>query len=62
MILEKMVWISFVISKPFMIIIQTLIQILTASVNIEHVKKAAIYGADISTLPPQVVSELAIHP
>ena len=38
-------------------------EILAASVrNIEHVKKAAIYGADISTLPPQVVSELAIHP
>ena len=30
--------------------------------NEEHVKKAAIYGADIATLPPQVVSELAIHP
>ena len=38
-------------------------EILAASVrNIEHVKKAAIYGADIATLPPQVVSELAIHP
>tara|TARA_B100001109_G_scaffold250889_1_gene244623 strand:+ start:417 stop:1073 length:657 start_codon:yes stop_codon:yes gene_type:complete len=38
-------------------------EILAASVrNIEHVKKAAIYGADIATLPPQVVSELANHP
>ena len=38
-------------------------EILAASIrNIEHVKKAAIYGADIATLPPQVVSELAIHP
>ncbi|MEC9075175.1 MAG: transaldolase family protein, partial [Pseudomonadota bacterium] len=38
-------------------------EILAASVrNIEHVKKAALYGADIATLPPQVVSELANHP
>ncbi|MBJ66044.1 MAG: fructose-6-phosphate aldolase [Rhodobiaceae bacterium] len=38
-------------------------EILAASIrNIDHVKKAALYGADIATLPPQVVSELAIHP
>ena len=38
-------------------------EILAASIrNVDHVKKAALYGADISTLPPQVLKELAIHP
>ena len=38
-------------------------EILAASIrNIEHVKKAAIFGADIVTLPPQVVRDLALHP
>ncbi len=38
-------------------------EILAASIrNIEHVKKAAIFGADIATLPPQVVRDLALHP
>ena len=38
-------------------------EILAASMrNIEHVKKAAIFGADIATLPPQVVRDLALHP
>lgn len=38
-------------------------KILAASIrNIEHVKKAAIFGADIVTLPPQVVRDLALHP
>ena len=38
-------------------------EILAASIrNIEHVKKAAIFGADIVTLPPQVLRDLALHP
>ena len=38
-------------------------EILAASIRIiEHVKKAAIFGADIVTLPPQVVRDLALHP
>ena len=38
-------------------------EILAASIrNVDHVKKAALYGADIATLPPQILKELAIHP
>ena len=38
-------------------------QILVASVrNVEHVHRAALIGADVATLPPNVLRELAAHP
>ncbi len=38
-------------------------QILAASIrSIEHVKNAALCGADIATIPPQVISTLIKHP
>ena len=38
-------------------------EILAASIrSADHVRRAAIVGADISTLPPSVLSELAKHP
>ena len=38
-------------------------EILAASIrSAEHVKRAAVIGADISTLPPSVLDELAHHP
>ncbi|MDA8851800.1 fructose-6-phosphate aldolase [Hyphomicrobiales bacterium] len=38
-------------------------EILAASIrSADHVRRAAIVGADISTLPPSVLSELAQHP
>ena len=37
-------------------------EILAASIrSAEHVKRAAVVGADISTLPPSVLNELAQH-
>jgi transaldolase len=37
-------------------------EILAASIRTsDHVRKAAIIGADISTLPPSVLEELAMH-
>jgi len=38
-------------------------EILAASIRTpDHVRRAAIVGADVSTLPPTVLEELAIHP
>lgn len=38
-------------------------QILAASIrNEEHVKRAALAGADVATVPPQVLRELTQHP
>ena len=38
-------------------------EILAASIRTsDHVRRAAIIGADISTLPPSVLEELALHP
>ena len=38
-------------------------EILAASIrSLDHVKKASLIGADIATLPPSVLEELALHP
>ena len=38
-------------------------EILAASIrSFDHVKKASLIGADIATLPPSVLEELALHP
>ena len=38
-------------------------EILAASIRTtDHVRRAAIIGADVSTLPPSVLEELAMHP
>ena len=38
-------------------------EILAASIrNIDHVKNAALIGADVATLPPKIFEELIEHP